>query len=247
MAWTARRTRHQVKVCIDRFQLIEKGGKAVVGVSGGPDSLCLLHLLADLNRRLRRNWQLHAVHVDPGFETWDSSRVVRACERIGVPCIAKKLDVPARLKQTGNDECFFCARERRKTLFLTAHELGTDRVCLGHHMDDVNETYLMNLMMASSGATFVPRQELFKGEIVICRPLYYLEKPMITDYLKEVRVRPRRNRCPYEKTGTRLRVRRFLDRLYRKDRRVRTNIFWGIHNLKPHYLPRPAPGGRKRT
>ena len=184
------------------------------------------------------------VHIDPGFKGWNSDRVARACARIGVECRVITIDVPARLKATNTDSCFFCARERRKTLFQTAHRLGTKKVALAHHMDDVNETFLMNLLMASSSAAFVPKQELFKGEIVVVRPLYYLEKPRILAWLKELGIRPVRNNCPYESTGTRRKFRRFLDRLYREDARIRTNIFWGIHNLKPQYLPRAVPARR---
>ncbi len=238
MARATKKTRHLFKLVLDRFRLVEKGEKVVIGVSGGADSLCLLHLLVWHNRRFRKNWQLHAVHIDPGFETWNAGRVERACARIGVPCLVKRINVPARLKQIGKDHCFFCARERRKTLFKTAAALGARKVALAHHMEDVNETYLMNLLFASSGSTFVPCQELFKGEIVLIRPLYYIDKTLITSYLKQAGIRPVRNRCPYEKSGTRLTLRRFLDRLCKKDSRIRTNLFWGIHNLKPQYLPR---------
>ena len=84
-----------------------------------------------------------------------------------------------------------------------------------------------------------------KGEITIVRPLYYLEKPRILAWLRQLGIRPVRNNCPFERTGTRQKFRRFLDRLYRDDSRIRTNIFWGIHNLKPQYLPRPVSPRRK--
>ncbi|HDQ99163.1 MAG TPA: adenine nucleotide alpha hydrolase family protein, partial [candidate division WOR-3 bacterium] len=225
---------------LDKFRLIESGETAVVGVSGGPDSLCLLHALKDRNERRRLGWRLVPVHVNPGFPGWRPERVVRACRRLGFDCRVITLDVPKKLAATGKDACFFCARARRRALFETAAELGARKVTLGHHLEDVNETYLLNLMRTSSAAAFLPRQELFGGEVVIVRPLYYLEKPMIADYLRKHGIGSARNRCPYERGGARRQLRRFLERLYREDRRVRTNIFWGIHNLKPQYLPRPV-------
>jgi tRNA 2-thiocytidine biosynthesis protein TtcA len=237
MPWAVRRTHLLVKRALDKFRLVPENDRVVVGVSGGSDSLCLLHALKYHNDRYRKHWDIVPVHIDPGYEGWNADRVARACERIGLPCTVKAIDVPGRLRKIGDDHCFFCARERRKTLFLTAHALDCRTVALGHHMDDVNETFLMNLLMASSGSTFMPRQELFHGDIILVRPLYYVEQPMIRDYLKQVGVRPVRNRCPYERRGTRLRLRRFLDRLYAGDRRIRTNLFWGMHNLKPQYLP----------
>ena len=224
-------------------------------MSGGADSLCLLHALKDRNERRRLAWELFPVHVNPGFPGWNPGRVVRACGRLGFDCRVVALDIPSRHAKPpvyapgssaapgGLNPCFVCSRARRRALFETAAELGAGKVALGHHLEDVNETYLLNLLMASTSATILPRQELFQGRITIIRPLYYLEKPMVRDYLRHYRMRAARNRCPYERKSTRLILRRFLNRLYRQDRRVRTNIFWGIHNLKPQYLPTgPKPG-----
>jgi len=238
-----RRTRRQFKLAVDRFGMIDEGETVVAGVSGGADSLALIHLLHWYNARRKKGWDIRAVHVHPGFEGWDSARIGRACARLGVDLIERRIDVPARIRATQYDSCFFCARERRKALFRTATELGARRVALAHNMDDVNETFLMNLLMAASGTTFVPCQELFRGTLIVVRPLYYLDSGLIRRYLRSTGVRPVRNRCPFEKSGTRMVLRRFLKRLYRGDRRIRTNLFWGMHNLKPQYLPRaPRPG-----
>ncbi len=202
-------------------------------------------MLGELNRRLRRDWTILPVHIHAGFAGWRADRVERACRRLGFDCTVRRLDLPEAA-----DRCFACARAMRRALFQAAAELGTAKVALGHHLEDVNETYLMNLLMTASGAAFVPRQELFRGSGVIIRPLYYADRLLIERYLRRAGIRAARNRCPFEHKGTRLAVRRFLERLYRSDHRIRTNLFWGIHNPKPDYLPgrRPAavPGGPKK-
>jgi len=104
-------------------------------------------------------------------------------------------------------------------------------------MDDVNETFLLNLLFTASGAAIVPHQEFFRGKLVLVRPLYYVDKPLIRRYIAARGVRPVRNRCPAERSSTRMQVRRILERLYRAHPRTRTNLFRGIHNLKPEYLP----------
>jgi len=205
----------------------------VVGVSGGKDSLCLLSVLSEMNRRLRREWVVLPVHIDPGFAGWRAERVIRACRKLGLECSVRRLDLPPT-----TDRCYSCARARRKALFQTAAELGAKKVALGHHLEDVNETYLMNLLMTASGAAFLPRQDLFSGRIALIRPLYYASRPQIERYLRSAGIRPARSRCPFEHKGTRLVVRRFLERLYHQDLRIRTNLFWGIHNPKPEYSPR---------
>jgi tRNA 2-thiocytidine biosynthesis protein TtcA len=232
-----------VHKAIGSNRLIADGERVVVGVSGGADSLCLLHLLESLNRTGRRGWDLHAVHVDPGFDGWNSARVVKACEAIGVDCTVVRVDVPGCVKRSGQDSCYTCARERRKALFTLCGELGSAKLALAHNLDDVNETFLMNLLYTSSARTILPAQPLFGGRIVIVRPLYYVSKDLVLRYLKGVGIHPVRNRCPFERSSSRETVRKFLKRLYAEDPRIRTNLFAGLHNLKPEYLP--APKGTK--
>jgi tRNA 2-thiocytidine biosynthesis protein TtcA len=234
-----------VHKAIGSNRLISDGEMIVVGVSGGADSLCLLHLLETLNRTGGRGWDLRAVHVDPGFERWNSERVVKACRAIGVDCEVLRTDVPTSAERNGEDSCYTCSRERRKALFSFCAKAGSRKLALAHNLDDVNETFLMNLLYTSSARTILPAQPLFDGNIVIVRPLYYVDKAMVRRYLNDAGIRPVRNACPHERSSSRRVVRRFLERLYAGDPRIRTNLFAGLHNLKPDYLPAPKhPVGR---
>ena len=237
MSWITSRLRRLVHRAVGSNRLIEDGEKVVIGISGGADSLCLLHLLESLNRTRGRDWDLRAVHVDPGFAGWNSSRVARACERIGVACAVVRTDVPACVERTGQDSCYSCARERRKALFSYCERTGSLKLALAHNLDDVNETFLMNLLYTASARTILPAQPLFGGKLAIVRPLYYVEKESVRRYLQGADIRPVRNRCPYQRSSSRGKVRRFLDRLYAENPRIRTNLFAGLHNLKPEYLP----------
>ncbi|MEO0071490.1 MAG: tRNA 2-thiocytidine biosynthesis TtcA family protein [candidate division WOR-3 bacterium] len=231
------RSERLLRAALNPNRLIEDGERVCIGVSGGADSLCLLITLLDYNRRHRKGWQLYPVHINPGFPNWKTKGIERLCERMGLTCLVKTIDVPRKLKETKTDSCFFCARERRKALFRTAKELNCNKVALGHHLEDVNETFLLNLIFTASARTILPVQPLFKGALKVIRPLYYFTEEMITARLNSAHIRPVQNRCPYFKKGARILIRRFLNRLLRYDARVATNIFWGIHNLKPEYLP----------
>jgi len=237
MAWALKRCQDLLRRALSRYRLLDDGEAVVVGVSGGADSLCLLHLLHDFNTRNDKRWTLHPVHVDPGFEGWNSKRTERACARIGLPCHVIRLRAPALSKEPGDVDCFLCARERRRALFRVADGIGCGKVALAHHLEDVNETFLMNLLFTSSGATMVPRQSLFRGRLAIIRPLYYFDSEQIRRYLRRFGLRPVLNRCPSDRTSSRAQVRRILERFYSQNRRIKYNLFWGIHNLKPEYLP----------
>ncbi|MGC8797427.1 MAG: tRNA lysidine(34) synthetase [candidate division WOR-3 bacterium] len=218
-------------------QLIQKNESVVIGLSGGADSLCLLLTLLDYNRRHHQNWHLFPVHINPGFKNWKTERIERICQRLGVDCVVRTINVPKKLKDTKTDSCFFCARERRRALFQTTAELGCSKVALGHHLEDVNETFLMNLLFASAASTILPAQPLFNGALTVIRPLYYFTEDMIRARLKAAHLKPLTNRCPYQHRSMRITLRRFLKRLARRNPRIQTNLFWGIHNLKPEYLP----------
>lgn len=227
---------HRAVTPVLNSRLLADGERIVVGVSGGADSLCLLHLLLDRSRRHRANWDITAVHIDPGFGWWNPERVSRICHRLGVACRVIRLQ-PHPALSADKPDCFWCARARRRALFEATSAAGATKLALGHHLEDINETFLINLAYASSGATMLPKQPLFGGALCILRPLYRITEDDIRYYLRHFGIRTVRNRCPNASTGARTLIRRFLQQLYRSDPRTRTNIFTGIHNLKPDYLP----------
>ena len=164
---------------------------------------------------------------------------MKACASIDVDCAVVRVDVVSSVERTGQESCYTCARERRKAMFSFCGELGVGKLALAHNLDDVNETFLMNLLYTSSARTILPAQPLFGGRLVIIRPLYYVDKELVRGYLRSTGIRAVRNRCPFGRSSSRGAVRRFLKRLYAEDQRIRTNLFAGLHNLKRDYLPAP--------
>lgn len=237
MSWALATARRLFKRTVERNRLIPPHEPVLVGVSGGIDSLSLLQLLVDHNERRRCGWQLRAVHIDPGFPGWNAARVTRACRRIGAECTVEQLDVPALMSESIERPCYVCSRARRRRLFELVRAGGASRLALGHHVEDVNETFLMNLLFSASGATCMMSQRLFKDTLTVIRPLYYFDNELIRRYAGATGIRRVRNLCPYERSGSRRSIRLFLSRLHRLEHRTTANLFWGIHNLKPDYLP----------
>lgn len=225
------------KKAIEDYRLLEDGEKVLLAISGGKDSLCLLHLFYEYNKRKKKNWQILACHIDPDFPNWRTERLEKIFKNLGVDYLIKRLPIGEKVRSIGDDFCFFCSRERKKALFTIAEENGINKIALAHHREDVNETFLLNLLFTAEVSTFVPKQDFFGGKFYIIRPLYYFTKEIIDSYLKVHGLRAIRNICPYAKLSEREVIRRMLKSYYRRDLRIRDNIFWGIKNIKAKYLP----------
>lgn len=247
MGWAHKTARQLLTRTVEGRRLVPPQARIVVGISGGADSLCLLHLLGDHITRHRKNWEILPVHIAPGFPGWKPQRVLRACRDLSFDCRVLTVDVPAAIAGRTENPCYTCSRLRRRTLIEHATAVDARHVALGHHVEDVNETFLVNLLFAASGAAFRPSQSLLRDQITVIRPLYYFDRELIERTLREADIRIAHNHCPHERHGARARVRRFLGQLHRIEPRTGANLFHGLANLKPDYLPeQKASGGRSR-
>lgn len=132
---------------VDQYQMIQPGDRIAVGVSGGKDSLTLLCGLASLRRFYPNPFELTAITLEMGFDGMDFSAIQAYCEHLQIPYIRKKTQIQQvifEVRQESNP-CSLCAKMRRGALHETALENGIHKVALGHHFDDVVETYLLSL------------------------------------------------------------------------------------------------------
>ncbi|MFB0509305.1 MAG: tRNA lysidine(34) synthetase TilS [bacterium] len=235
--WLYKTTFHWFKKVVEDYSLLKDGEKVLIGVSGGADSIALLHLFDQYNRRRKKNWQLLAVHINPNFPNWKTKPIEKLFKNLGLPYQIEDIDISKQLAGKKFKPCFVCSRERRKRLFEIARQYEIKKIALAHHMEDVVETYLLNLFYTSKSSTLVPKQDFFQGKLYIIRPLYFFDKDLIRRYLLANGLRPVKNHCPYEKSSERERIRKLLKKFYSIDKRVKTNIFWGIKNIKNQYLP----------
>ena len=128
----------------EEYRLIEAGDQIAVGVSGGKDSLALLMLLSAYRRFAPRPFSLHAITLKIS-DPFDVSPIRDLCEKLDVPFHLEELDLLPALQREKNP-CSLCARLRRGTLDRAAHGLGCQKLALGHHREDVMETWLMSAL-----------------------------------------------------------------------------------------------------
>lgn len=219
--------------------MIEDGDHVLVGVSGGKDSLALLWLLRERLKRIPMTYRMTAVHVDPGFGADSASRMREFFSANGFEYRVITGDFGPRAHGPENREnpCFLCSRLRRKCLFELAAELGCKRVALGHHKDDLIETFFLSVFYGASISTMLPVQPLFNGKLTVIRPLYMIDENTIRRYAMDMGWPDIDLGCPTAGSSRRAVVKEMLKGFYRSNKKIKGNIFHALQNVKPEYLP----------
>lgn len=233
------------KASVD-YNMIEKGDRVLVGVSGGVDSLVLLDLLNTPMVFLPR-FSILAVNVDMGFdeEYRGYATLERYLEENSYEYIMEKTDIGplAHSDYNKKNPCFLCSRMRRKRIFEIANENGCNKIAFAHHKDDIVETLLINILYGREISTMMPDQPIFGGKFHLIRPFAYIREPLIKKYAREEDLPVIENRCPTSKTSRRMYIKRLLDDMERDNKGVRENIFRAMSNVKMDYLPGRDVGG----
>jgi len=204
----------RVRQFIDREGLVEAGETLLVGVSGGPDSVCLLHVLSELRQTL--GVRLHVVHLDHMLRGEDSAAdagyVSRLAEHLGVPVTVQTRDVEAYRKEK-RLSVEQAAREGRYDFYCeAAQSVGARRIALGHTEDDQVETILMHLMRGTGltglrGMQPVTRWQGSGGALWLLRPLLQVTRVETEEYCRAHGLEPRRDVSNYSPAFLRNRVR----------------------------------------
>ncbi|NHM27541.1 tRNA 2-thiocytidine biosynthesis protein TtcA [Desulfofundulus sp. TPOSR] len=204
----------RVKRAIVDYGMIADGDRVAVGLSGGKDSSVLLHILNLVRRVAPIKFSLHGIYVDPG---WDMEvNVLREfCEHEGVPFYYKPTNIAEvvfDIRQEKNP-CALCANLRRGALNNTARDLGCNKVALGHHLDDVIETFFMSLFYTGQFRTFSPITYLSRSDVTMIRPLIYLTQEHVREMARQKNLPVLENPCPVNGKTKRQEMREFVANL----------------------------------
>ncbi len=238
VGYAAKEMRRLVGRAIHERTMLEDGDRVLVAVSGGKDSLSLLWLLRERLRRIPISYEILAVHVDPGFGAGSSSRMAAFFEEHGFAFRIIQGDFGPRAHSPENLEnpCFLCSRLRRKALFETAGALGFNKIAFGHHKDDLIETLFLNLFYGGSISTMAPVQGFFEGRLTAIRPLYRVEEKVVGRYARDMGWPEIDLGCPTAGRSKRSEIREMLTRFYRKNPKIKGNIFHALQNVRDGYL-----------
>lgn len=172
---------------IAEFGMIEGGDKVMVCMSGGKDSYVLLDVLMKLQKRAPVPFELIALHVDQHLPNFPKDVIPDYLESIGVNFHIEDQDtwsIVQRVIPDGKNVCSVCSRLRRGIIYRVAKELGVTKIALGHHMDDIVSTLLLNMFYGGRLKGMPPILRSDDGQNVIIRPLAYVREYEIERWVK---------------------------------------------------------------
>jgi len=248
MAYIDREVRRLLGKAAHHYDLLEDGDRIAVGVSGGKDSVLLLWLMRERLARIPIHYDLVALHVDPGFDSESADRLEAFLQKEGFRYRIMRSDFGVRAHGPENREnpCFLCSRLRRAALFTMARDEGCRKLALGHNQDDFIETFFINICYGAQVSTMTPKQSFFDGKIVVIRPLALVPAPTVERLGQRLGIPVIPNACPSAHSNKREEMRTILNGLFRKNPKVRGNIFHAMSNVNPEYLPPPLKSRNDR-
>ncbi|MBU2490625.1 MAG: tRNA 2-thiocytidine(32) synthetase TtcA [Proteobacteria bacterium] len=220
------------------WDMISKGDRILVGVSGGKDSLSLLWIMRERLQRIPIPHELVAGHVNPGFPGGSSDRLAEWYRDQGFHLeVLHTQDGPlAHSEANRENPCFLCSRRRKKHLFEMADRLGCNKVALGHHKDDLIESLLLSMCYAGEMVTMRPKQEFFGGRMTIIRPLAYVDEEHLVRFARVLGFPKFPSGCPSDGKSKRSEIKDLLAKLYAGNRKIKGNLFRSMSRVRTEFL-----------
>ena len=221
-----------------QYGLIEDGDKILVGLSGGKDSLALLELLALRSRIYKPKFSVVAAHVvmkNISYES-DMDYLRSYAESLGVPFICYETSFDPST-DTRKSPCFLCSWNRRKALFTVAKEQGCNKIALGHHMDDILETLLMNMTFQGAFSTMPPKLVMRKFDMTIIRPMCLVHEADLLQMAAYRGYKKQIKNCPYEKDSNRSSIKEVFHTLEKLNSEARYSLWGSMSNIQSDLLP----------
>lgn len=235
-----RRVEQRFNKGVVKYRLIEDDDRILVGLSGGKDSLALLELLARRSRILKPRFSVVAAHVSMKNIPYqaDLAYLEDFAHRCGVPFVHYETSFDPST-DTRKSPCFLCSWNRRKALFTVAQEQRCNKIALGHHMDDILETLLLNMTFQGAFSTMPPRLVMKKFDMSLIRPMCLVHEADLVELARIRDYRKQLKNCPYETQSNRTDMKGVLRQLEELNPEARYSLWGSMTNVQEDLLPEP--------
>ena len=230
-----------VRRAVEDFAMIKEGDKIAVGVSGGKDSMVLLKAMHLYRYISKVKYELHAITIDLGHsDAFNTEPIKKLCDEWGIEYHVVKTNI-GKIVFEGRQEpnpCSLCSRMRRGSIHDECKRLGINKIALGHHREDVVETFLMSLLYEGRINTFSPLTWMDRADIVQIRPMIYAPEKEVVLAAKQNNLPIVKNPCPADTDSKRQDMKRLLKTLdtYRSDGDAAKYLMLAIKKTETYHL-----------
>lgn len=217
-----------MRAACQQYEMIQEGDRIAIGVSGGKDSLALLSAIAKMRSFYPVKYEVVAISIDMRFNNRDGdfSEIKKLCEELQVEYIIKPSNLAELIFDIRKESnpCSLCSKMRRGALNNAAKEAGCNKLALGHHLDDVAETFIMNLFNGGTLDCFMPVTYLSRADITVIRPMIFARESDCSRVARKDNLPVKKSSCPADGNTEREEVKQFLSSLEKKYGNVRSKI-----------------------
>ena len=226
-----------MRKAIEEYNMIEENDKIAICLSGGKDSITMLHAFKNLQRFYPKKFEIIAISINPGFDFFDTNFLQRICDNLEIPLFieethAKEIVFDIRKEK---NPCSLCANLRRGVINSIAIREGCNKIALGHNQDDVLETFLLNLFYTGSIGTFAPKSFMDRTKITLIRPLVYTPEKDIKRFIKKNNLTVMPKICPMDGKSKREDIKQLIYTLGKDIPMIRANLFGAIKRNLPEW------------
>ena len=192
-----------MRKAIEKYNMIEENDKIAICLSGGKDSITMLHAFKALQRFYPKKFDIIAISIDPGFEFFDTDFLQNMCDKLEIPLFIEKSNAKEIVFDIRKEKnpCSLCANLRRGIINSVAIREGCNKIALGHNEDDVLETFLLNLFYTGSINTFSPVSYMDRSKITLIRPLIYTSEKDTRRFVRKNNLEVMPKVCPMDGTS----------------------------------------------
>ncbi len=219
-----------MRKAIEEYKMINENDKIAICLSGGKDSVTMLHAFKALQRFYPKKFDIIAISIDPGFTFFDTNLLHKTCDSLDIPLFIEKSNAKEIVFDIRKEKnpCSLCANLRRGVINSIAVRENCNKIAIGHNQDDVLETFLLNLLYTGSIKTFSPVSYMDRTKITLIRPLVYTPEKETKKFIKKNNLNIMPKVCPMDGSSKREDMKNLILSLSKNIPMLRANLFGAI-------------------